>query len=52
MNRIDETFSALRSRGEMALIPFLTIGDPDLDTSLEIVLELERAGATVLDFPL
>ena len=49
MNRIDETFSALRSRGEMALIPFLTIGDPDLDTSLEIVLELERAGADLIE---
>lgn len=33
MNRIDLKFSKLKERGEKALIPFITSGDPDLDTT-------------------
>ena len=32
MGRIGERFAALRARGERALIPFVTAGDPDLAT--------------------
>ena len=28
MNRIDQRFAELKERGETAMIPFLTIGDP------------------------
>ena len=45
MNRIDARFAALRKRGEAALIPFVTAGDPDMATSLRIMRALERAGA-------
>ena len=49
MNPIDELFRRLKERGETALIPYVTVGDPDADTSLEIVLELERAGADMVE---
>ena len=31
MSRIAERFAVLRERGERALVPFVTAGDPDLD---------------------
>lgn len=49
MSRIDEKFSALRRRGETALIPFVTAGDPDLDTTCEILRALERGGADLIE---
>jgi len=49
MNRIDAAFEQLRSRGETALVPFLTIGDPDLATSVEIIQALEEAGADMIE---
>jgi len=49
MNAIDATFSRLKAQGRTALIPFLTIGDPDLDASLALVRELERAGADMIE---
>lgn len=49
MNRIDETFRRLKEQGQTALIPYLTVGDPDVDTTLDIVLEMERAGADLLE---
>lgn len=49
MNRIDEKFSLLGRRGETALIPFVTAGDPDLDTTYEILRALERGGADLIE---
>lgn len=49
MNLIDQQFQALKENGRTAFIPFLTIGDPDLDTSVEIVQQLEQAGADLLE---
>lgn len=49
MNRIDQRFAELRERGETALIPFLTIGDPTLEASVELILEMERAGADLIE---
>ena len=34
MSRIEKKFAELRKRGETALIPFVTAGDPDLETTL------------------
>ncbi len=48
-NRIDVCFSALRERGETALIPFLTAGDPDLETTESIVLAMAEAGADLIE---
>ncbi len=49
MTRISETFAALRSRGEVALIPYITAGDPDLATTFHLVHELVRQGADLIE---
>lgn len=49
MNLIDQTFQRLRSEGRTALIPFLTVGDPNLDTTAAIIQELEAAGADAIE---
>ena len=49
MNRIDQKFSTLRHRGEKVLIPFVTAGDPDLATTLEILRILEQSGADLIE---
>lgn len=48
-NRMDVAFRKLKAEGKTALIPFLTVGDPDLETTLDIIAELEAAGADVLE---
>jgi tryptophan synthase alpha chain len=49
MGRIGERFAALRARGERALVPFLTAGDPDLDATEALVLALAGAGADLIE---
>lgn len=49
MSRIDDTFRELKKRGETALIPFITAGDPDFAKTLELVSTLERSGADLIE---
>ena len=49
MNRIEETFASLKSAGRTALIPYVMAGDPDLDTTAELVVELDRRGADLVE---
>lgn len=49
MKRLQETFATLLTRGEKALIPYLTAGDPDLETTRRLVLELARRGADIIE---
>jgi tryptophan synthase alpha chain len=49
VNRIDATFARLRARGEKALIAYIMAGDPSLQETESLVLELERAGADVIE---
>lgn len=49
MTRITETFAALRARGEVALIPYITAGDPTLDVTEQVVYELVRNGADLIE---
>jgi tryptophan synthase alpha chain len=49
MSRIQKTFSDLKGRGEAALIPFITAGDPDLATTLKIMRALEQGGADCIE---
>ena len=49
MNRIDRAFKRLRKDDSAAFIPFIATGDPDLDMTRELILELERRGADVLE---
>jgi tryptophan synthase alpha chain len=39
----------LRSEGRRGFIPFITAGDPDLETTRALVVGLARAGATVIE---
>lgn len=48
-NAIDTVFAELKERGETALIPFMTMGDPDLDTSVALVEAAQRAGAHMIE---
>jgi tryptophan synthase alpha chain len=48
-NRIDVRFAALKSKGEVGLIPFITAGDPDLDTTLGLLRALALAGADCIE---
>jgi tryptophan synthase alpha chain len=49
MSRIADTFRRLQERGEKAFIPFLTAGDPTLAISEQLILELDRIGADVIE---
>ncbi|MBI3989671.1 MAG: tryptophan synthase subunit alpha [candidate division NC10 bacterium] len=49
MNRIDATFERLRRKGEKALIPYLTAGDPDLEVTVALILEFEGRGADIVE---
>jgi tryptophan synthase alpha chain len=49
VSRIAERFAELRQRGEKALMPYITAGDPDLETTETLVLALEAAGADIIE---
>jgi len=49
MNRIRKKFGELKSRGRKALVTFITAGDPDLDTTFKLVLEMEKRGADIVE---
>src|SRR5713226_1135609 len=49
MSRITETFAELRRAKRRGFIPFITAGDPDLTTTRELIIELARAGATIIE---
>jgi tryptophan synthase alpha chain len=46
---VSERFATLRARGECALIPFLTAGDPDLATTERALLTLAANGADAIE---
>lgn len=49
MNRIDKKFQELKSKKKAAFIPFLTAGDPDLETTKSLILEFEKRGADIIE---
>ncbi len=46
---IARSFEALRAGGRKAFIPFLTSGDPDLETTVRLIPELVRSGADIVE---
>lgn len=46
---IADTFAKLRSQGQMAFMPFITAGDPDLKFTGELILELARRGVDLIE---
>jgi tryptophan synthase alpha chain len=49
MGRIGDRMAALRARGERALVPFITAGDPDLGVTEALIPALAEAGADVIE---
>ncbi len=49
MSRLDETFAALRARGERALVAYFTAGDPSLAETRRLVREAAARGADVIE---
>lgn len=49
MTSVSQRFEFLRSRGQCALIPFITAGDPDLATTAEALQVLDRSGADLIE---
>jgi len=47
--RLDARFAALKAEGRGGLVTFLTAGDPDGDTGLEILKGLPDAGADIIE---
>jgi tryptophan synthase alpha chain len=47
--RIAARFAELRGRRESALIPYIVAGDPDLESTRRLVLELEARGADLIE---
>jgi tryptophan synthase alpha chain len=49
MSRIDARFEALRSRQRVALIPYITAGDPQPSVTVPLMHALVEAGADILE---
>ena len=48
-SRIDRRFAALKAKRRAALVTFVTAGDPDFETSKQILLGLPAAGADIIE---
>jgi tryptophan synthase alpha chain len=48
-NRIDDTLGRLRADGATAVVPFITIGFPDVETSESLVEALIASGADMIE---
>lgn len=49
MNRITATFDRVRREGRAALMPFITMGYPELESALDLVPALVEAGADLIE---
>lgn len=52
MNRIDAAFEKLRAANQKAFVAYVCAGDPDLETTLEIVRVLESCGVDIVELGL
>lgn len=49
MNRVVAMFKRLKREKRCGLIAYVTCGDPDVETTVRVVVELERAGADAIE---
>lgn len=49
MSAVDELFKRLRDEGRKALLPFITAGDPDIETSELLLRRLAEVGADICE---
>ncbi|MEM7598894.1 MAG: tryptophan synthase subunit alpha [Pseudomonadota bacterium] len=52
MSRIDAKFADLKTQGKKAFVAYVMAGDPDYDTSLELVKGLPEAGVDIIELGL
>lgn len=49
MNRIDEHMQRVKSEGRKALVTFLTVGDPDIETSKQAIRTMQAEGVDLIE---
>jgi tryptophan synthase alpha chain len=49
MTRLADTFARAKKEGRAAFVPFITAGDPNMETSFAILEKLPAAGADVIE---
>ena len=49
MSRIAQRFAQLQEQARAGFIPFISAGDPNYDTSLEILMGLPKVGADIIE---
>lgn len=49
IGRIENAFRELAKKGEKGFIPFITAGDPSLETTEELIVRLAELGSTVIE---
>ena len=48
-NRISKQFQKMKTENRGGFIPFIVAGDPDLETTKELILEIAKRGADVIE---
>ena len=49
MGRIADAFTNLKREGKKGFIPFITAGDPNLETTEKLLVTLSQSGATLIE---
>ncbi len=49
MTRVEAKFKVLKRDGRKGFIPYVTAGDPSIEATEQIILELERSGADIIE---
>jgi len=49
VSRLSEIFARLKREGRAAFVPFITAGDPDMETSFAVLGQLPSCGADVIE---
>jgi tryptophan synthase alpha chain len=49
LGRINDALTNSKREGKPGFIPFIVAGDPDLETTAELLVEIANAGATVIE---
>jgi tryptophan synthase alpha chain len=47
--RLQQAFQSLRESGRKGVVPYITAGDPDLETTFEVLVALAHGGATAIE---
>ena len=50
--RLDKKFAALKKEGQKGFVAYIGAGDPNLDDTVDIVLNLEQAGVDIVELGL